>query len=378
MTNRKLRYSGLGLAALTVGAIAACSSDGGTPAGGGAAPGTGGTSSGGGSSNTGGTPAAAGTPGTAGTSATAGSAGTSATGGSGGAGAGFACTGAKLTNPLITGFTNPTASGANFTLMDGIPGGTFSYQAAALTLTVSADNALNVKGNVKAYDGFGMYFNSCQDASGFTGVSFKIKGYVGPKGKLNFRVQTNATTAIDTTNSKGSCVVPPGTTDTYPLCHASAFDIPVTAAGATVSVNFSQLAGGVPVAAVTGSDVVGLEWAFDWTPAPAGAAGSGAGGASTGTGGASGSGAGGSAGKGGSSAGGSSAGGATGGSMGGPYDADVTIDDIVFIGGAPVGGAGGASAGGASAGGASAGGSGGASTGSGGASAGSGGKAGGN
>src|SRR6185369_10994949 len=109
----------LGLAALTVGAIAACSSsDGGTPTGGGGSPGTGGAKSGG----AGGVPGTGGGA-TAGTNATA---GTTATGGAGGA-PGFACSGGKLTNPLITSFTNPTASGVDFKLMDGVPGGTFSY-----------------------------------------------------------------------------------------------------------------------------------------------------------------------------------------------------------------------------------------------------------
>ena len=59
---------------------------------------------------------------------------------------------------------------------------------------------------------------------------------------------------------------PPGTTDTYPLCHASSFDIPVTVTGNTVSVLWSQLTDGVPVDVVNGTDVVGLEWAFDGHP----------------------------------------------------------------------------------------------------------------
>ncbi len=141
---------------------------------------------------------------------------------------------------------------------------------------------------------------------------------------------------------RGQCVSTAA--DTYPDCHASAVNIPVTATSTVVTVMFSQLTGGVPVAAVTGKDVVGLEWAFDWTPgATTGTAGAGAGGAA-------------SAGAGGTGAGGArgGAGGATsaGGAAAGPYDADITIDDVTFIGGPPAGGAGGASgsgAGGASA-----------------------------
>jgi hypothetical protein len=311
------------------------------------------------------------------------------------------------TAALITDGSNlvldPTSTTGDYTFMGGVPGGTYTYQPGALKLDTVGATVLNVKGNVKAYDGFGLYFGTCTDASAYTGVSFSVKGYAGPKGTLNFRVQTNTNTAIMTQYMKGQCVST--ATDTYNDCHGSSIDIPVSATPTVVTVMWSQLTGGVPIAAVTGKDIMGLEWALDWTPAPAGTAGAGAGGASGGSGGASAGSGGASAGSGGASAGsggasagagGSGAGGASGSASGGtggasagaggapaaagPYDADVTIDDVKFIGGPPAGGAGGAGgasagSGGASAGGAGAG-AGGASAGSGGASAGSGGTAG--
>jgi len=390
MTNRKLRYSGLGLALFTAGAMAACSSD--EPA---TPPGTAGTGSGGAPGTAGGT--AAGAPGTAGAGVAGSAAGAAPTAGTGGGtSAGFACQNTMPTAALITDFSNlvanPTSAG-NYTFTGGVLGGTFAYQPNALTLDTVTNTVLNIKGNVHAYDGFGLYFNTCYDASAYTGVSFSVKGYAGPKGKLNFRVQTNSNTAIDTPNSKGQCVSTAA--DTYNDCHSASFDIPVTATATVITVNFSQLMGGAPLTGVTGKDVVGLEWAFDWTPGSTGTAGAGAGGASGGSGGASagaggasagsGGASGGSAGKGGSGgASGGAAGGASGGSGGaapaaGPYDADVTIDDVKFLGGPAAGGAAGSGAGGASggSGGASAG-SGGASAGSGGAAAGSGGKGGSN
>jgi hypothetical protein len=202
----------------------------------------------------------------------------------------------KPASSTITGFDDLVANPMNagqfmFTL--GVPGGTFAYQTGAFTLT-DASKSLNIKGNVKAYDGFGVYTQACTDASAYTGVSFSIKGNAGPGGKLNFRVQTNADMPVDMVNKKGACVVPPGTTDTYPLCHPSSFDIPVTADAKTIEVKFSDLVGGVPVAAVSGKDVVGFEWAFAW-----------AGAADT------------------------------------AYDIDVTLDDLKFTGGSDVGGSGG-------------------------------------
>jgi hypothetical protein len=307
------RFYGIGLTLVTIGAIAACSSDSGDlPAGGAGMTahagslGTAGTTV----TGTGGTGTAGTSTGTAGTAVV--TAGTSA----GGSASTTACAGMKPASPLITQFddlvANPTSAG-NFTFMMGVPGGTFSYQAGVFTTTDMA-KSLNVKGNVKNYDGFGVYMVTCTDASAYTGVSFNIKGKAGPGGKVNFRVQTNATTAVDLVNKKGTCMVPAGTTDTYPLCHPSAFDVPVTEAGAVVEVKFAQLTGGVPVAAVDGKDVVGLEWAFAWA-----------------------------------------------GDTDVAYDADVTIDDIKFTGGSTGGtGAGGTGGSGGS------GGSGGAAAGSGG------------
>src|SRR4051812_9862155 len=267
MTKRFLRYSGLGLAVLTVGAIAACGSDNPASPGGSAGSSAAGAHAGGAA----GTPASAGQPGSAGS----GTAGT----GTGGAAAGFSCVGAKPASATLTEFAdlvpNPMNAG-NYSFMMGVPGGTFTYQPNALTATTTG-MAFNVKGNVKDYDGFGVYLASCTDASAYTGVSFNIKGNAGPSGTLNFRVQTNSNTAVDTKNKKGTCVVPVGTTDTYTLCHAAGMDITVTSAGSTVTVNFSDLTGGAPVDTVDGKDIVGLEWAFSWTPPPAGGGGSGGG-----------------------------------------------------------------------------------------------------
>jgi hypothetical protein len=205
--------------------------------------------------------------------------------------------------------------------MVGIPGGTYTYQTGDITVKDSG-MALNASGMVKNNDGFGVYFNDCLDASAYSGVSFNIKGNVGASGMISFRIHTNADTPISTTNMNGACPVPAGTAvgGEYPYCHAAAFSIPVSAAGGVVSVKFSDVTGGLPVATVDGKDVNGLEWAFTWMT------------------------------------------GAT------AYPVDVTVDDIMFTGGSTGGtGAGGAGgSGGAATGGGGAGGTGGAAAGTGG------------
>jgi hypothetical protein len=323
MSIKASRFYGIGLALLTVGSFAACSSED-TPS-----PGTAGSSN-----NTAGTLPTAGTTGTGGTSSTggtgAGTAGTSTAGtgtaGTATAGAGTggtsatACAGTKPAGALITEFAdlmpNPTSTG-QFSYTLGVPGGTFAYQVGELTVT-NPGMALNVKGKVMNYDGFGVYTTTCMDASAFTGVSFSIKGNAGMGGKLNFRVQTNSNTAVDLVNKKGTCV-PVDPKMSYPDCHPSALDIPVTADAKTIEVKFSELTGGVPVAAVTGKDIVGFEWSFAWA----------------------------------------------GGTAADAYDVDVTLDDLKFTGGS-TGGTGNGGTGGM-------GGSGGAVAGTGGSSAGNGG-----
>jgi hypothetical protein len=304
------------LALAAVSAFAACSSED-DPAPKNNPPNTGGSSAG---SGTAGTAPQAGTTSTTAGSGTGGSgtggSGTagSGTGGTGGAGSTFPCAGAKPAAPLITDFADlvPSATSAGqFTFTAGVPGGTFAYQPAALMVADTA-GALNVKGKIMAYDGFGVYFTACTDASAYTGVSFNIKGTAGPTNKLSFRIQTNANTAVDQVNKKGACIVPDGTADPYPLCHAAMFDIPVTPGGAVVEVKFSDVVGGAPVATVDGKDIIGLEWAFPWMGATDTA-----------------------------------------------YDADVTVDDIKFIGGGNSGGSGGSGGGSGGAGGGGAGGTGG-------------------
>jgi hypothetical protein len=267
------RYYGLWLALFAVGSIAACSS---TGDGGGGDDDNNNNKSGsstGGNLTTGGTPGAGGAGNKAGSSTggsgTSGSAtGGTPTGGSGG-GSSTACAGMKPASNLVTEFMDlmPNATSAGqFTFQAGVPGGTFAYQPMELTVT-NPEGTLKVTGTVKNYDGFGVYFTTCTDASAYTGVSFNIKGNAGPTGKLSFRFQSNANTAVDTVNKKGTCMVPAGTADPYPLCHDATFDITVTEGGGEVAVKFSDVMGGVPVATVDGKDIVGLQWAFPWAGA---------------------------------------------------------------------------------------------------------------
>lgn len=323
------RYFGFGLV-VAVGTIGACSSDDtGSGNTGGTGSGQAGTQSVAGTTSTAG--AGMGGSGTAGSgTAGSGTAGSAAgSGGSGGSGTeGFKCGGQKPTANVLQDFemTTPDATNAGqVTFATPFPGGTYVYPA---TLTVDVTNkALNVKGNIATYSGFGIYLNACLDAAGAgaTGISFNITGNVGPSMSVSFRVQTNANTAIHPTYMKGACPLPPGTDpdgDVWTYCQPGRVNVNVPEGGGEVSVTWAQLLEGLPVATIDGSDIMGVEWALSWEDA------------------------------------------------GTPYDIDVTVDDIKFtgtlMGGGGMGGAGGGGGtdgGGAGGGGAGGGGAGGGGTG---------------
>jgi len=207
----------------------------------------------------------------AGTTHSGGGGGTGGRGGTGGSAplGTFACANAIPSGALITSFAdlvpNPSNKG-NFNFVLGVPGGTYAYQPDAMVLTVTSEQALNIKGTVAAssYDGFGLYFNTCIDASAYTGVSFNLKGNAGPSNALDFRIRTNSNTEVDPPNMKGTCIVPAGTGGdaAYGLCHAAHYLIAVPASGGLVNVKFSSLSDGAPIGLVTGKEILFLEWAF--------------------------------------------------------------------------------------------------------------------
>ncbi len=338
MSIKASRHLGIGLTLAAVGVLAACSDDttgNNNPN----QPTAGNTSAAG--QGTGG--AAAGNTSTAGQSTggqTTGGGGTGgqATGGGGAGGAGGgdsnACKGTKPTGNLITDFNDAVADATNagqFKWTLGAPGGTYSYDAGVFT-TDFTNMAYHVKGKVAGYHGFGLYLLDCTNAtgSGATGVSFTIKGNVGPGGMVSLRVENNSTTPAAA--GKGTC--PAGAM--WEVCHPGEFMIPVTDTATEITATWDKFVGGVPTM-TDGTEVTGLQWAFVWpdgaTEADAydvevtvedvkwlgtitGAGGGGAGGGGAGGGGAGGGGAGGGGAGGGGAAGGGAGGGGNGGTGG--------------------------------------------------------------
>lgn len=221
------------------------------------------------------------------------SAGTATGGGSGSGGApmGFACPGIKPTSTDITDFTKLMPSDAPMwgaaPATDAFYGGLFSYGAPqAIPVTDVSEDNLHITGKVSDYSGAGLYVSYCTDASKYQGVRFKIKGDAGPTKKMRFAVQTNSNLYPDPMAMKGICQA--AEDKKFIDCDHPGYGITVDSVDTEkeIEVTWDKLAGGKPASAATttGKDIVGFSWIFTWA---------------TGT---------------------------------TPYDVDITIDDVAFIG----------------------------------------------
>jgi hypothetical protein len=227
---------------------------------------------------------------------TAGTTAGSANGGSGGATGGtagsstFSCTGVIPPSTDITNFTDlmPTSApmwGAT-PAIGAFYGGLFGYGGpGAIPTTDVSNDDLHVTGSVKDFSGFGLYVSYCADASQFDGVRFKISSAGGKTKSVLFAVQTNINLYPDPMAMKGECTATPA--NKFIDCVPPGYTVAnIGSEPQVVEVTWDKLAGGKPATSATtlGKDIVGFQWSFPWAT----------------------------------------------GMM--PYDVDVTVDDVEFIG----------------------------------------------
>lgn len=291
MLRRAFSSSNLGLVTL-VGALwgfAACADDTPVPI---AAAGTAPTAGAGDTSTAGSNSSGAGGAGTAGAPAAGAATGGVATagagaGGGGMGGTGFAgmttagtntggtpqvassCKGIVPTQALISDFNDLTSLvWGEGTSDNDFSGGFFTYPSGSITNDIANDN-LTASGTVSTYSGFGLYVTYCGDASSYAGIRFKISGDAGESGSVVFHVQTNATKWAD--GQKGSCLGPSN------LQHSNCVPPTTLISGISavpkeVTILWSDVKDGKPVATTDGSDIIGFNWAFTWPAAAAYAA----------------------------------------------------------------------------------------------------------
>jgi len=123
-----------------------------------------------------------------------------------------------------------------------------------------ASGELIVTGTVGTYSGFGIWLGQCMvDMSGSTGISFRIGGQTG-SGMLKFSVQTNANQEpVMCLTGKGTCDLASAGACTPPSVMISVPETP-----AVVTVTWDELTGGSPSASVNTSEVLQLQWDFEW------------------------------------------------------------------------------------------------------------------
>ncbi len=208
--------------------------------------------------------------GSGGTSAGSGGAvGTGGTGtGTGGAGGAVALSCSAAIVPAaakITDFSdwNPTAGkwgtgslmGSLFKYNDPAPDGGV---ASAVTSAVDpVTGNLSFAGTVRAggYAGIGLSFDSCVDATAYTGIQFTMAGNTGGCA-LQLQVQTYSQ---QPTSNRGGCTA---------NCYKFPAKQSLTVGTAPITVRFAELTGGMPTdAAAIKREMVGLQWQLT-VPAP--------------------------------------------------------------------------------------------------------------
>lgn len=199
----------------------------------------------------------AGTGGTSGGSATAGNAG------SGGSGVvtptPFACNKLQPSQPILTSFDGFMQD--RWVSPGNINGGVYIYPEP---LTLKAGDFLRYADPVATYSGLGVWFAGCIDASKMKGVRFKMGGNAGATKQIQFYLIINRNRDIDAVNSVGACV-PDDPSNPWPTCRPPGVRLTVSEAPSTQTVLWSDFAGGVPSDKTDGSDILALQWSFDWS-----------------------------------------------------------------------------------------------------------------
>jgi hypothetical protein len=175
---------------------------------------------------------------------------------------------------LMVDFTNYTMPAGSWgdTSVNEITGGTSLYSgtpADALTQSATA-GTLELKANISVggYTGIVLWFTPCVNATAFTGVEFPATGSLGGATMI-LKMQTSPDYPVDVTNTKGKC---PFTADSNKFNECVQPFLNITALPTTsVTVPWSQLASGVPMAAVDPAQLLGFELQFQ-CPATASAA----------------------------------------------------------------------------------------------------------
>lgn len=129
------------------------------------------------------------------------------------------------------------------------------------------NNQWHVTGPLGTYAGFGLWWNCTVggniypvcviDVSTFSGIQFSIQGDPGPTGTLLFQMRTADDAPAPTDATMSSCGTCMG------ACAFASKTIPVTSTRTTVTISWTELAGGAPHA-FDARQITGIEWQFPY------------------------------------------------------------------------------------------------------------------
>jgi hypothetical protein len=205
------------------------------------------------------------TPGTGGTSAgsggNAGNAGSAGNAGTGGVlpPTPFECGHLKPNQPLLTSFDGFMQD--RWTSPGNVNGGVYIYPEP---LMVQDGDFLRYQDPVATYSGIGVWFAGCIDASKLKGVRFKMSGDAGKTKSLQFYLVVNRNRDVDEVNLVGACI-PANPADPWLTCRPPVVRLPVTPDPTTQTVLWTDFEGGLPTNTTDGSDILALQWSFDWS-----------------------------------------------------------------------------------------------------------------
>jgi hypothetical protein len=210
------------------------------------------------------------------TGSTGGTGGSSASGGSGGHGgaggaarmcgsaadAGGMCQAAPCDGVIASDFSTPDAAEIMYGLTTWGPGPfikpTYSTDGSALNVSTDVPPAAGPQ-----YLGTTLYFNSCLDASFYSGVQFTISGSITGC-ELVFGVN-DIIHDDHASDSKGTC-------DAGSNCYAPNMVVamPVTSSPTVMQIPWITAGGSVPNVPLNTSQLVGVQWQFNIAPTPDG------------------------------------------------------------------------------------------------------------
>jgi hypothetical protein len=197
-----------------------------------------------------------------GTGGAAGAGGKRNVAGSGGAAAitpkPYACGGIVPDQAVITHFDGFMKD--RWTSPGNLEGGVYIYPDPLL---LKDGDFLRFQDQVTTWTGIGVWFAGCINASRFAGVKFTIYGAVPPGRQVWVYAISNRNRDIDDDNSVGACA-PADPQDAWATCHPPGLVLPVTSEPTTSYLPWSAFTDGAPSALTDGSDLLALQWSFDW------------------------------------------------------------------------------------------------------------------